>query len=679
MKTGSSALFFLLALSFVFTFGTAQNPNPVASSCSDRGNFTNGSTYEANLNTLLSSFSSITENDYGFYNLSVGRDLDTVNSIALCRGDVRPDVCLSCINNATSEITSACPNRKEAIIWYDFCMLRYSNRSIVGVLDSSVIIRGPNPLNVTDPDSFNQALNNLLVDLMNRASSGGSRRKFATWNVIDTALQPIYALEQCTPDLSQEECTTCLETALPIIPDCCGGRRGGQVIFPSCFVRFETQRFYNEPTNGTTSSSNSKTSKLDFKYATLSLLEINPAFLADNNTSRIIITVVVPVTVVAIIIIFVYFFLRARKRKEDIVETVDEEIINPESLQFDFATIRIATDNFSDENKLGQGGFGSVYKGKLSTGQDIAVKRLSRESGQGDLEFKNEVLLVAKLQHRNLVRLLGFSLQRTERLLVYEFVQNASLDRFIFNPKMREQLNWETRYKIIGGIARGLLYLHEDSRLRIIHRDLKASNVLLDADMNPKIADFGMARLFTMDETQGNTSRIVGTYGYMAPEYAMHGQFSVKSDVFSFGVLILEIITGRRNNCFNDKDNMEDLLSYSWKNWREGTTVNLIDSALRVSSGSEMTRCIHIGLLCVQENVADRPTMASVVIMLNSNSLTLPMPSEPAFFMHSSVQSDVSYSSSGYSSRVKISTNRSNDEVFPLAKHEDSFAEPYAR
>ncbi|GMJ14620.1 cysteine-rich RLK (RECEPTOR-like protein kinase) 26 [Hibiscus trionum] len=655
MEIGSSPLFFLLALSFVFAFGAAQNSNPTASSCSNRGNFTAGSTYEANLNTLLSSFSSITANDYGFYNLSVGQTPDQVNAIALCRGDVQPDVCLSCINNATTEITSVCPNRKEAAIWYEVCMLRYSNRSVVGVLDRSIVAGLLNPFNVTDADSFNAALNNLLPDLMRRASSGGSLRKFATGNVIDPVLQPIYALEQCTPDLSQEDCTTCLETALQEIPGCCGGRRGGHVILTSCFVRFEMQRFYDEPTNGTTSNSDD-----------------------NNNMSRIIIAIVVPVASVAIIIVCVYFFLRSRKRKE-IVETVDEEIINPESLQFDFGTIRIATNNFSDENKLGQGGFGSVYKGRLSSGQDIAVKRLSRESGQGDLEFKNEVLLVAKLQHRNLVRLLGFSLQRTERLLVYEFVQNASLDRFIFDPKRREQLDWEIRYKIIGGIARGILYLHEDSRLRIIHRDLKASNVLLDADMNPKIADFGMARLFTMDETQGNTSRIVGTYGYMAPEYAMHGQFSVKSDVYSFGVLILEIVTGRRNNCFNDRDNMEDLLSYTWKNWREATTVNLIDPALRVSSKSEITRCLHIGLLCVQENVADRPTMASVVIMLNSNSLTLPMPSEPAFFMHSSVGSDVSYSSTGYSSRVNITTNRSSDEVFPLAKHVDSFSEPFPR
>lgn len=249
MERGSSTLLFLLVLNLVFNFSTAQNSNKLTtSSCSNgRGNFTAGSTYEANLNNLLSSFSSVTANDYGFYNLSVGQDPDTVNAIALCRGDVQPDVCLSCINNATSEIRSECPNRKEAAIWYDFCMLRYSNRSTVGVMDSSLVVALRNPSNVTDADSFRGALNNLLVDLMNKASSGDSLRKFATGNVIDPALQPIYALEQCTPDLFQEDCTTCLERALQEIHVYCGGKRGGQVILTSCFVRFEMERFYDEP------------------------------------------------------------------------------------------------------------------------------------------------------------------------------------------------------------------------------------------------------------------------------------------------------------------------------------------------------------------------------------------------------------------------------------------------
>ncbi|XP_022866219.1 cysteine-rich receptor-like protein kinase 15, partial [Olea europaea var. sylvestris] len=188
----------------------------------------------------------------------------------------------------------------------------------------------------------------------------------------------------------------------------------------------------------------------------------------------------------------------------------DGEISTIESLQYDFSTIRAATDNFSDANKLGEGGFGIVYKGKLPKGNEIAVKRLSHDSGQGDLEFKNEVLLLARLQHRNLVRLLGFTVEGNERLLIYEWVQNGSLDRLIFDPNS-PCMDWEKRYIIISGVAKGLLYLHEDSRLRIIHRDLKASNVLLDGELNAKISDFGMARLFVPNETQHSTSRIVGT------------------------------------------------------------------------------------------------------------------------------------------------------------------------
>ncbi|XP_042380143.1 G-type lectin S-receptor-like serine/threonine-protein kinase At4g27290 [Zingiber officinale] len=187
------------------------------------------------------------------------------------------------------------------------------------------------------------------------------------------------------------------------------------------------------------------------------------------------------------------------------------EIRGAESLLFDLVAIRIATDNFSDGNKLGEGGFGPVYKGTLANGEHVAVKRLSRSSGQGLDELKNEVFLVAKLRHRNLVKLLGCCLESEEKLLVYSYLANTSLDKFLFDNSKRKQLDWTTRFKIIEGISRGLLYLHEDSPLKIIHRDLKASNILLDANMDPKISDFGLAKLFGADETQGNTKRIAGT------------------------------------------------------------------------------------------------------------------------------------------------------------------------
>ncbi|PKI67024.1 hypothetical protein CRG98_012562 [Punica granatum] len=179
--------------------------------------------------------------------------------------------------------------------------------------------------------------------------------------------------------------------------------------------------------------------------------------------------------------------------------------------------------------------------------------------------------------------------------------------------------------------------------------------------MNPKISDFGMAKLFAQDQTRADTSRIVGTYGYMAPEYAMHGNFSVKSDVFSFGVLALEIVSGQRNNSFRNEDRVEDLISNAWRNWREGAVSNIIDPTLSLGSRSEMARCIHIGLLCVQENIAERPTMASVVLMLNSHSLTLQVPSEPAFFMHSGVQSDIS-PTWGYNSTVSYDSKTTDTD-----------------
>ncbi|CDY62911.1 BnaC01g41140D [Brassica napus] len=302
----------------------------------------------------------------------------------------------------------------------------------------------------------------------------------------------------------------------------------------------------------------------------------------------------------------------------------------------DFEAVAIATDNFSNANKLGQGGFGIVYKGRLLDGQEIAVKRLSKMSVQGTDEFKNEVKLIARLQHINLVRLLGCCVDEGEKMLIYEYLENLSLDSHLFDKTRSCKLNWQKRFDITNGIARGLLYLHQDSRFRIIHRDLKASNVLLDKDMTPKISDFGMARIFGRDETEANTRKVVGTYGYMSPEYAMDGIFSTKSDVFSFGVLLLEIISGKRNKGFYNSDHDLNLLGCVWRNWKKGKGLDIVDPIILDSSPStyrplEILRCIKIGLLCVQERANDRPTMSSVVMMLGSETAAIPQPEQPGY------------------------------------------------
>ncbi|CAH1449865.1 unnamed protein product [Lactuca virosa] len=299
---------------------------------------------------------------------------------------------------------------------------------------------------------------------------------------------------------------------------------------------------------------------------------------------------------------------------------------------FSFSTIAKATANFSQENKIGEGGFGQVYKGMLEEGLEIAVKRLSKTSSQGIDEFKNEVICISKLQHRNLVKLLGCSIQRDERLLIYEYMPNRSLDSSIFDKTRSMLLDWSMRFNIIKGIARGLLYLHQDSRLRIIHRDLKASNVLLDLDMNPKISDFGMARSFGGNQTQANTERVVGTYGYMSPEYALDGVFSIKSYVFSFGVLVLEIVSGKKNRGFIHPEHDNNLIGHAWRMHNEDRSMELIDTTLGQSVNSlEAIRSIIVGLLCVQQSPEDRPNMSSVVLMLGNEGALL-KPKQPAFF-----------------------------------------------
>ncbi|CAL9016952.1 unnamed protein product [Prunus brigantina] len=273
---------------------------------------------------------------------------------------------------------------------------------------------------------------------------------------------------------------------------------------------------------------------------------------------------------------------------------------------FSYASVMAATDNFSIRNKLGEGGFGPVYKGTLESGQEIAVKTLSRCSGQGTFEFKNELILISELQHTNLVRT---------------------------DPTRGLLLDWKARFGIIEGIAQGLLYLHKYSRLRVIHRDLKASNILLDENMNPKISDFGMARAFVHNELEANTDRIVGTLGYMSPEYAMEGIFSPKSDVYSFGVLMLEIICGRKNSSFYNDDHVISIVGYAWELWKEGAGLELMDPTLGESCvRDQLLRCVHVSLLCVEENAVDRPTMSDVISMLTNEGVPLPIPTKPAFF-----------------------------------------------
>ncbi|XP_010927624.1 G-type lectin S-receptor-like serine/threonine-protein kinase LECRK3 isoform X2 [Elaeis guineensis] len=355
----------------------------------------------------------------------------------------------------------------------------------------------------------------------------------------------------------------------------------------------------------------------------------------NGKKKIVIVTTLVPML---LLLVCLGLFLWKKNRKQvptlgiPITSSKESRGMDLELNLYDMFTIESATDNFSINNKLGEGGFGPVYKGRLDDGQEIAVKRLSTDSVQGLKEFKNEVMLIAKLQHKNLVRILGCCIQGEERMLIYEYMQNKSLDTFIFDKKQGALLNWRKRLDIIIGIARGLLYLHQDSRLTIIHRDLKASNILLDKDMNPKISDFGTARIFKADQNQEKTRMVIGTFGYMSPEYVIDGTFSVKSDVFSFGVLILEILTGKKNRMVHQSGYSMNLIGHVWRLWAEGRCVELFDEVMGCSYPiSKLLRCIQVGLLCVQEGSKDRPKMAEVVLMLSNEGVALQEPKRPGF------------------------------------------------
>ncbi|KAI3892660.1 hypothetical protein MKW92_045568 [Papaver armeniacum] len=373
--------------------------------------------------------------------------------------------------------------------------------------------------------------------------------------------------------------------------------------------------------------------------------EGKPINTAMKEKSRVLMKVLLSVGSAVLFFCLVIFLIIWKTRRTGGVLNADETQKEDLDLPlFDLISIEIATNNFSHTNKIGEGGYGPVYKGKTLEGQEIAVKRLSKDSGQGNTEFKNEVVLIAKLQHRNLVKLLGCCIQGEEKILIYEYMPNASLDFFIFDQKRSKLLNWDKRLSIVMGIAKGLLYLHQDSSLRIIHRDLKASNILLDWNMNPKISDFGMARLLGGEQTEAKTERLAGTYGYMSPEYAVDGHFSVKSDVFSFGVLVLEIISGKRNKGFYHDNHHHNLLGHAWILWNEGDPFELMEPGLADSNSAsslEVLRCIQVGLLCVQKLPDDRPSMSAVVFMLSSENSLLLEPKQPGFFVERSLDNHI--------------------------------------
>ncbi|KAL7589108.1 hypothetical protein Lser_V15G41206 [Lactuca serriola] len=586
--------------------------------CGTQGTYKQNSAYQKNLNDTLSSLTE-SHNGNGFFTAYSDSSQDddqsttTTYAVALCPGDFDVESCLGCVKSATERLRRDCPNQKKATGWYyGTCMLTYSN-STFERNDEVLSIRESY---ISNSDSILDALGNLFKELQGKAAVDGyNRTSYSDAIILPRSTGSIQATMQCFPNISHDICHECLMNATDYLLTCCSGNAEVVVSYRySCFLRYaiDLVNFSDPP-----------------------MLPTNPSTIQPpgKNRSNVIGPAIAAATVaLAISTFFIWLRVRSKKgHKEEVFDALDE--VTGEIIYFRLNEMNAATSNFSVANKLGEGGFGPVFWGELSDGKKIAVKRLSHNSSQGMQEFKTEVKLIIKLQHKNLVRLLGCCMKGNERLLVYEYMCNSSLDKYLFDLEKAKELNWAKRVKIVNGIAKGLRYLHEDSRLKIIHRDLKASNVLLDEEMNPKISDFGTARIFGSNQIEANTDRVVGTYGYMAPEYAMEGLFSIKSDVYSFGVLLLEIMSGKKNNRLFHEEHDQNLLSYAWMLWKEGKGEKLIDENLKDDCPvDEALKWMRIALLCIQEDPNDRPTMSSVASMLEGEWKIVSEPKPPMSF-----------------------------------------------
>uniref|UniRef100_A0A0D3G0C6 non-specific serine/threonine protein kinase n=1 Tax=Oryza barthii TaxID=65489 RepID=A0A0D3G0C6_9ORYZ len=343
-----------------------------------------------------------------------------------------------------------------------------------------------------------------------------------------------------------------------------------------------------------------------------------------NSSSKkgVIVGVVTGVTVLGLVALAAIFMWMQKRRKLSLEQQELYSIVGRPNV-FSYGELRSGTENFSSSNLLGEGGYGVVYKGNLIDGRIVAVKQLSQSSHQGKRQFATEIETISRVQHRNLVKLYGCCLEGNNPLLVYEYMENGSLDKALFGSR-RLNLDWATRFEIFLGIARGLAYLHEESRIRVVHRDIKASNVLLDTNLNPKISDFGLAKLYD-DKTTHVSTKVAGTFGYLAPEYAMRGHMTEKVDVFAFGVVLLETLAGRPNY---DDALEEDKV---WRLYESDRALDIVDPDLTEFNSEEVLRAIHVALLCTQGSPHRRPSMSRVVAMLTGDAELGEVAAKPSY------------------------------------------------
>ncbi|KAD5960706.1 hypothetical protein E3N88_12178 [Mikania micrantha] len=558
----------------------------------------NGNSYLRNLNTTLSNLRRQLSSPQVYYAYAQTTSNEFVYAFALCREYLSTSECLACFDAAVNE-TRSCGTSDGGNVIYDDCSIRYENFGVNFGNSNEVLDDDAPPGEVCSNETtsqtittFNQVVEDLLSDIRD-ATPRTSNLYVASTRQVSTNNATVYAIAQCVRNVSQAICQGCLNTAYNNLQNCLPNKEGRAIDF-FCFMRYSDTPFFQ---------SNQTTNVVPFLSKGSSS---NAAMIAGVSCAA---------GLVLVILAFWIWYRKMKKAKN--VEGAESGLQSKKS--YSYQQLRLATNDCGEEYRIGKGGFGEVYKAIIDDENVVAVKKLHVGYARAKVEFENEVRLISNVQHRNLVRQLGCCIEGPDLLLVLELIPQGSLDKFLWGEK-RGTLNWEKRYDIIFGVARGLTHLHNEFHVKIIHRDIKLSNILLDNDFQPKICDFGLARLQPEDQTHVST-RLAGTLGYMAPEYATKGHLSEKVDTYSFGIVILEIISGRRctDENFSGPDTSH-LLEHAWKLYEKGMHIELIDHALDIEEQhkANVMKTIEIALMCTQSPATLRPTMSEVVLMLSS-------------------------------------------------------------
>ncbi|URD76867.1 hypothetical protein MUK42_25261 [Musa troglodytarum] len=601
-------------LVFMFLYGfTRGDPrsNTVEVMC--------GTQLEHNTTAFVPNFLAVMDNvgnqirASGFGSSQVGSGPDGNYGLGQCYGDLSSLDCALCYAEARTVLPKCFPY-SGGRIFLDGCFMRSENYSFF------TEYTGPEDKvkcgNATRKGRvFEQMAQQALQEATDKAPGNGG---YAKASALESGglNESAYVLANCWRTLNESSCRACLKNASASVVGCLPWSEG-RALNTGCFLRYLDTNFLNAD----------QSSGLGRRSIIAMVVAIGSALMV--------------VGVGLTVGLFMWKQRKLNKKRGANNASRLASALYDSNLNFKYSTLEKATGGFSISNKLGQGGFGTVYKGTLSDGREIAVKRLFFNNKHRVSDFYNEVNIISSVEHKNLVRLLGCSCSGPESLLVYEFLPNKSLDRFLFDQENGKALDWRKRFNIITDTAEGLSYLHENPKVKIIHRDIKASNILLDLKFRAKIADFGLARSFQDDKSHISTA-IAGTLGYMAPEYIAHGQLTEKADVYSFGVLMIEIVTGISNNrskiCEFVSESSESLLTQAWKHFQSGTVEQLMDPNITLDGYAdgdavkgEVMKMFHVGLLCTQEIPSLRPSVSSALQMLLDREKQPPAPTKPPF------------------------------------------------